>query len=349
MPVDLLLEDANQKKRVKKLVISIVIGVVLLHIVAGIVAGVLVVARYLLPPPATFEVQRDIKLPAKEREHRMNMDSFDAMTPKPSFNDKMQSLQPAKFSLPDLPKIPMDQMLPLDPSSIVSDQVSSIVGTAGLGGGGEGSGGLGGTGSGVSFMGIQTTAKRILLLYDISTTVTNSVQEAGMSMEDIREETKKVLDGLGISTRFGLAQFARNYAFFQPELVPATDDNRAAAKGWLDQWFTTSGSMSRGTPNTRTGSPGFIELMKAAFAMQPDVIFVISDGGFYAGSSGGENGFGGKIDYDDIGKALDELQKASPEPVQINFIGVGMDGADKSGMQRLRGRYFGGGRFRELR
>ncbi len=349
MALETLLDDAAQKKRVKKLIISILIGVVLLHIGAGVVAGVLVVARYLLPPPATFEVQRDIRLPAKEREHRMNMDSFDAMTPKPSFNDKMKSLQPAKFALPDLPKIPMDQMLPLDPSSIVSDQVSSIVGTGGMGGGGEGTGGLGGTGSGVSFMGIQTTAKRILLLYDISTTVTNSVRDAGLSMEEIRDETKKVLDSLSINTRFGMAQFARNYAFFQNELIPATDENRAAAKGWLDQWFATDGSMPQGTPNTRTGSPGFIELMKAAFALQPDVIIVISDGGFFAGSGTGPGGFGTKLEYDDIGDALKVLQEGSAEPVQINFVGVGMDRPDKQGVQQLRSRYFNGGRFRELR
>jgi hypothetical protein len=170
-----------------------------------------------------------------------------------------------------------------------------------------------------------------------------------MTMEDIREETKKVLDGLGINTRFGMAQFARNYAFFQNELIPATDDNRAAARAWLDQWFATTGSMPGGTPNIRTGSPGFVELVKEAFTMQPDVIFVISDGRFFAGSSGGSGGFGGKIDYDDIGKALKELQDGSTEPVQINFIGVGMDRADKQGVQQLRGRYFGGGKFRELR
>ncbi|MGC1480097.1 MAG: hypothetical protein WA771_06315, partial [Chthoniobacterales bacterium] len=158
MALETLMEDAEQKRRLRKLLITILIGVVLLHVGFGVVAGVLVVARYLMPPPATFEVQRDIKIPAKEREHRMNMDAFDAMTPKPSFNDKMQSIQPTDFALPDLPKIPMDQMLPLDPSEIVSDQVSSMVGTAGLGGGGgQGGGGLGGEGSGVSFMGIQTT------------------------------------------------------------------------------------------------------------------------------------------------------------------------------------------------
>lgn len=343
MAVESILEDEKQKKRLRKLIITIVIGVVILHVGFGIVAGVLVVARYLLPPPATFEVQRDIKIPAKEREHRMNMDAFDAMTPKPSFNDKMQSLQPADFALPDLPKIPMDQMLPLDPSEIVSDQVSSMVGTAGLGGGGgEGAGGLGGEGSGVSFMGIQMEAKRVLLLYDISTTVTNSVREAGMTMEEVREETKKVLDSLSINTRFGLGQFARNFAFFQPELLPATDANREQARDWLDRWFATSGSMPRGTPNTRTGSPGFLELMKEAFRMQPDVIFVISDGGFYAGS-----GNGGKIDYREIEQTFKELQETAAEPVKINFIGVGMDGTDKNGMRRIISR--NGGKFREMR
>ncbi|MGC1481560.1 MAG: hypothetical protein WA771_13755, partial [Chthoniobacterales bacterium] len=156
-----------------------------------------------------------------------------------------------------------------------------------------------------------------------------------------------VLDGLGISTRFGLGQFARNYAFFQPELLPATDANRDAAREWLDRWFVTEGSMPSGTPNTRTGSPGFIELMKEAFAMKPDVIFVISDGGFYAGSDGGSGYGGGKIPYDDIEDAFKEYQETVSEPVQINFIGVGMDGRDRSDMRRIISR--NGGKFREMR
>lgn len=344
MAVESLMEDTRQRKRLRKMIITIILAVIALHIGAGVVAGILVVARYLLPPPATFEIQKDIRLPAKEREHRMNMAEFDAMTPKPSFNDRLQSARPTDFALPDLPKVPMDQMLPLDPSAIVSDQVSSMVGTAGTGAGGDGAGGLGGTGQGVSFLGINSSGTRILLLYDISTTVNNAVARAGIPMDRIREETKTMLEGLGINSRFGLGQFARNYAFFRDELLPATDSNREEATKWLEEWFAVDGSMKQNTPGIVRGSPGFIEVMRSAFKLQPDLIFVISDGGFYQGS-----GVEGRIPYDEIDKTLGELQKTLTEPAKINFIGVGMRPEDQRGMRRIITRHGAGGRFREIR
>lgn len=343
MAVETLMDDAQQRKRLRKLVIKIILIVIVLHVGFGVVAGILVVARYFMPPPATFEIQKDIRLPAQEREHRMNMAEFDAMTPKPSFNDRLQSMRPTDFALPELPKVPMDQMLPLDPSAIVSDQVSSMVGTAGMGAGGDGGAGMGGTGTGISFLGVESSGTRILLLYDISTTVNNAVARAGIPMDRIREETKTLLESLGINSRFGLGQFARNYAFFRPELLPATDGNRVEAATWLDEWFAAEGAMKNNTPAIVRGSPGFIEVMREAFKQNPDVIFVISDGGFYSGSGMR------RIPYDDIDKALGELQKTLTEPTKINFIGVGMRPDDQRGMRRIISKHGAGGRFREMR
>jgi hypothetical protein len=341
------LEVVDRKTRLRKLFWTVIIGVLLLHLLAGICAGVLVVARYFMKPQPTFEAAKDLRMPAKEREQKMNMAEFDSLAPKPSFNDKLQALKPTKFSLPELPKVPMDQMLPLDPSAIVSDQVSSMIGSAGTGNGaGNGGAGGGGTGTGFSFMGIQTTAKRVLILFDISTTVVNAAQRAGYPMEKIEEEAKKLLAALSVNTRFGIGQFARNYAFFNSELLPATDQNRAAANQWFDEWFAGSdGTMKPSTPNTVRGSPGFIEVMKAAFKMQPDVIFVISDASFERGT--GESG--GQIPFPELDDALHDLQKGMPEPVKINFIGVGMKPKNEGEMRRVMGKDSGGGKFRELR
>lgn len=336
-------ENAEIRKRRKKLIFSIIVGVVLLHVLGGIGAAFLIVAKYLMPPPATFEVKKDIRLAAQEREHRMNMAEFDAMTPKPSFSDKMASERPMDFALPDIPPIPVDQMLPLDPSAIVSDQITGLLGTAGLGAGGDGSGGMGGTGQGVSFLGVRSSGRRILLMYDISMTVKNAAARAGMPMERIREETERLIQGLGINTRFGMVQFARNYAFFQNELLPSTDPNKERAIEWLRDWFAVEGSMPRNAPNLVTGSPGFVRLLEAAFRMQPDLIYVISDGDFY---QGGERG--SKIPYEEIEKKIEELQKTLPEPVKINFIGVEMKPENMKQMRRIiRGP--GNGQFKELR
>ena len=339
------LDATDRKKRFLKLFWTVFVIVILLHIVGGLVAGAIIVARILLKPEATFEAPKEIRMPAKEREQKMNMAQFDSLAPKPTFNDKLQSLKPAPFALPELPKVPMDDMLPLDPSAIVSDQVSSMVGASGLGSGtGQSGTGMGGTGSGFSFLGVQTTAKRVLILYDVSASVVRAAERARYSMDRIRTETKELLGKIGVNTRFGLGQFARNYAFFNSEMLPATDQNRAAANAWFDQWFATDGTMKRSTPNMVSGGPGFIKVMEAAFKLQPDVIFVISDASFERGS-GGNN----KIPFDELSDALRDLQKSMPEPVKINFIGVGLKPQNEKDMRRVMGRNSGGGKFRELR
>jgi len=331
-------EAARQRRR--RMIISVIVASIAVHFIAAILAGIWIVARYLLPTPATFEVKKEIRIAAEERQHRMNMDEFDALKPKPTFQDKMATARPTEFALPDLPPMPLDALSTIDPSDIVSDQLDSLVGAAGAGSGsGTGGGGRGG----ISFLGVTSTGSRVVLLFDISTTVKNAAARAGLPLESIKTKTVELLESLSINTTFGLAQFARNYAFFHDELLPASDPNRAKAKAWLDEWFATTGSMKPSTPNTVRGSPGFLELLKAAFELRPDLVFIISDGGFFRGS-----GSGGKIPYDEINRTLRDLQEAAPQPATINFIGVGMKRDDRTEMRRIINQRGNGGRFREL-
>lgn len=337
---NLLDEDALAKKRRRKLIISIIIGAVVLHLILGLFAGVWVIAKYLIPPPATFEIQKDIRLPAKQREHKMNMAAFDAMTPKPTFNDKMQSLRPAPFALPELPKMPMDQMLPLDPSAIISDQVSSLVGTAGTGGGGQGAGGLGGIGTGFSFMGIKASGKRILLLFDVSGSVKNKADAAGVPLTKIRDETVALLNMLPISSRFGLIQFTQNFKAFNKELLPANDQNRDAAIKWLTDEWVDSGSMGGGSV---TSNPkGLVGVLELAAQMQPDVIFLISDASFQWRPGGSLS----NIPWEDVKKVVKGSLQTAGE-CKLNFIGFEMKQADRGEMGSIARST--GGKMREIK
>ena len=338
-----LSEDALAKKRRRKLLLAILIGVVALHIAGGVVAGVLVVAKYFFPPPANFEVKKDIRLPAKQREHKMNMAAFDAMTPKPTFNDKLQSIRPTAFALPELPKMDMDQMLPLDPSEIVSDQASSLVGTSGLGNGlgtgGSGGGGFGGTG--MSFFGIQSTGKRILLLFDVSSSVVNKADKAGVPLTRIQEETSALISKLPITARFGIIQFTQNYKPFKPELLPATDQNRAAALDWIKSEWVESGTMSASS-KVVSNSAGLVGVLELAAKMQPDVIFMISDASFQWKPGGNIE----DIPWKEIEKVADgPLQAAGG--CQINFIGFEMKPEDKKEIGSVVRK--SGGKLREIK
>lgn len=327
------------KLRRRKIIVSVIVASIAVHFIGAILAGIWIVARYLLPTPATFEVKREIRIAAEERQHRMNMDQFDALKPKPTFQDKMSTARPTEFSLPELPAMPLDAVASIDPSDIVSDQLDSL--TAGAGeGAGSGAGGL--RGGSISFLGVTSTGTRVVLLFDISKTVNNSAARAGLPMETIRDKVAELIDALGINTTFGLGQFARNYAFFDEELQPASDPNKARAKEWLDKYFSTGGSLSPSTPNYVAGGAGFLVVLEEAFKLKPDLVYIVSDGGFYRGS--GYN----KIPYEEINRKLRELQETLAQPAKVNFIGVGMKPENRREMRSIIRTRGGNGQFREL-
>ncbi|GAB4165377.1 MAG: hypothetical protein Fur0032_02040 [Terrimicrobiaceae bacterium] len=337
--VEIFLSEGERTRRQRRrLILSIILIVIGIHVLAAIVATVVVVARYMMPPPAEFVVQKDIRLPAKEREHRMNMAAFDALTPKPSFSDKVLSARPAEFALPDLPQVPLDQMLPLDPAEVVSDQVNSLVGTSGVAAGGQGSGGgLGGMGTGFSFLGVQSNGRRILLLFDVSESVTNKAAKSGMPLSKIKEETLALIDKLPASSRFGIIQFSQNYKVFRPELVPASDAHRAEVRDWVQNEWVETGRM----PASRTvvsNPEGVLGVLKRAATMQPDVIFLISDGSFQRGLE--------TIPWEEVEKAVKDLPVDGAE-VPIHFIGFQMKPTDKREMGLISRKT--GGKLREIK
>lgn len=320
MRIESMLEKGGEKKRLRKLIITIFIVVVVIHLLAGVLAGVFVVARYLLSPPATFEVQKEMSLPAQEREHRMNMSEFDAMAPKPSFNDKLQSLSPSEFALPDVPKIPMDQMLPLDPSEIVSDQVASIVGQGVGSGAGTGGSGGGGTGSGMSFFGIQDTGRSVVIVVDTSNSMferTRRGQLYKFNFKTIKEQALQLIDKLNINTRFNVVIYEGGSMALTPELMPATDANKAGAREWIDGLSEDPGASigsrpGRGPKMMEGGGTRLDTAMKQTFKFQPEIIYVITDGEINRGAE--------KIEEREIMQIVSDLQSGLSEPARIHTI-----------------------------
>ena len=300
----------------RRLVVTIILISIGIHAAAAIVAGIVVVARYFAEAPAEFKTTKDVRIPAKKREAKMNMSSLDAIAPKPTFSDKMQSSRPTAFSLPDIPNLPLDQMLPLDPSQLISDQMASLSNVEAMGSGsGASSTGAGGFGDkGMSFLGIQSSGQRILLLFDVSSSVTHKAAKAGVPLEKIQQETISLIGKLPITSKFGIIQFTQNYKPFSKELLPATDNNRAAAVNWVESEWVTKGSMSESS-KVISNSQGLIGVLDLATEMKPDVIFIISDGSFQWKAGGGS----GTIPWPIVKKRIAEnLCKAGN--CKVNFI-----------------------------
>ncbi|HEY5706393.1 MAG TPA: hypothetical protein VIS96_12540 [Terrimicrobiaceae bacterium] len=317
----------------RRIIMTVVLASIGIHVIAAVVAGIVIVARYLAEPPAEFKAAKDIRLPAEEREHKMNMAAFDGMAPKPSFTDKLQSLRPADLALPELPRAPMDQLLPLDPAEILTDQVAALTGPGGPGSGiGLGAGGAGGSAgieAGFSFMGIESNGKRILLVFDVSTSVLNKARKSGVSLAKIKEETISLLQQLPINARFGLIQFTQNFKAFREELLAATEANRIAAKTWIEEEWVETGSMQASSKVTRNPR-GVVGVLELAARMSPDVIFLISDASFQWKEGGG---------LSDV--PWEELVRIVKGPLQgtegcvLNFIAFEMKPEDRRKMESV--------------
>lgn len=330
------------------LIATIFIGAVVVHIIGLILFGLFIVARQFAKPEAVFEVREQIRVPIqKTPQHKMNAAAHQAAAPKPVFQDKLISSRPSKFALPELPKLDLQQMLPLDPSELVSDQVTSLVGTAGLGsGGGAGLSGAGGFGKGLgklSFMGLQAEGQRILLCFDVSGSVVNKAAASGVPLAKIKEETLKLIDTLPTGASFSIIQFVRNFKPFSEQLVQVTPANREAAKKWIDNEWDESGQMARGSQGVKSPEPnGVVCVLDAAFAMNPDVIFLISDGQFEQTYPAER-----RIPNEEIGDKVKELEKGRKEKIPLNFIGFQMRADDEGAWSSIARRT--GGRLRQIK
>ena len=336
-------EIVRQQQR-RRIIFAVVLASIGIHVAAGIIAGIVIIARFFAEPAAEFTVTKDIRVPVQDREHKMNMAAFDGMAPKPSFTDKLQSLRPGPIALPEIPKVPMDQLLPLDPAEILADQVATLTGTAGLGSGvapgAAGSGGPAKIQSSFSFMGIESTGRRILLIFDVSASVLNKARQRGVSLRKIKEETIALLHQLPINARFGIIQFTQNFKAFREELIPATDLNRSKAKRWIeDEWVETGTLPASGTVSKNPR--GLVGVFELAVGMSPDVVFLISDASFQWKQEGTLSDVPWK-----------EIQRVVKGPLQgetgcvLNFVGFEMKPDDKREISAIV--RASGGKMREI-
>lgn len=338
-------EQARTNRRA--MISSIIIGSIVVHGIALVLFGLWTVAQHFRRPEARFEMKKVVKIPPKTLEHKMNVAQHEAMAPKPVFNDKLISMRPTEFALPDLPQVDMNQMLPLDPSELISDQVNGLIGTGALGSGlGDGFGGGGGTGSGMSFFGVKADGDRILLLFDVSLSVVNKANAAGIPLERIQEETRKLIKTLPITAQFSMIQFTGNYMPFTNELVAATPGNKKLADSWVEKKWVTSGSMSSAKSGVISNLTGVVGVLEKGISMRPDVIFLLSDASFQW-RPGGSGGFA-NIPYDEIDKMVKKLQQTTAgKKVPIHFVAFEPKDKDVKEWKRIVRK--SGGEFRILK
>ena len=330
-------KNLEPRAKLKRLIILLVLISVGIHLAAAFVAGVVIVARYLIEPPAVFKAAKDIRIAAQDREHRMNMSQFEGGAAKPAFTDRMASARPTEFALPDLPQIPIETTTEFDPSGIVTDQLSAVAGLGGSGSGygtGSGSGGNGKGGSAVSFFGISDMATRVVIVLDVSDTMFD--RQPG-KFNAVKQEAIKLVNGLGINTLFNLIIYEGGSVALFPEVQPATDTNKKNAMAWIEKvdgggdkrGMSYRGAYSKmGTGLYEGGGTRTDTALKQALSMRPSTVFLITDGEMSRMGGGGqaveedkkaERSSSG-IGEDELLGIIKDLQEKMEQPSRIHVV-----------------------------
>ncbi len=280
-------QEARRGKR--GLICGIIAITIAAHGLGLVLFGLLKMAEYFKEPEASFVVEKKrIVVPAPTREHQMNMAKHRAMAPKPVFSERLVSIRPTAFALPDLPELPIDQMIPLDPSELISDQLASLSASTGLGAGlGKGLMGSGGTGSGMSFFNIKDNARSVVIMIDVSASMfgrtgdldygTSKLVRRGkeQAFQTIREEAFALIDSLSINTLFGVIHWSGSARWWKESLVPATAAQRALAKEHIQSQVDYNKAGPRGG---RPGGTRHDYALEALFELQPETAFMLTDG-----------------------------------------------------------------------
>ncbi len=348
--------QTQAKLRRRRIIVSVIIASIAVHFIGAILAGIWIVARFILATPTTFEVKKEIRIAAEEREHRMNMAEFDAARPKPSFTDKMSTARPTEFSLPDLPTLPLDVAATVDPSDIVSDQLAALAGAGA--GSGSGSGGGGKGGSAVSFFGISDMATRVSIVVDVSNTMFD--RQPG-KFNAVKQEAAKLIQGLGINTLFNIIIYEGGSVAMFPDMQPATDANKKKAAEWIasvdggeaKSGMSYKGAYSKmGTGVYEGGGTRTDTALKQSLSMRPSTIFLITDGEMSRNTgTSKEFGFdGAEIDESELLGIVGDLQKKLEQPARIHVVHFLTKAAKKEEEQKLRSlARRNDGRFRQVK
>ena len=275
------LENGSRTRRKSRL-FSLTQAILVIALILLCARFVTVLVTSFREEPA-FTAPKTIYLPQRELEHQMAVTEFQNAAATPATIPALTT-ESLLANMPALPQIPNVDFTPVENEAIVSES-DALFGESGLMGA---LGVLSSQASSVSFLGITEEASRFVIILDISGTVKTSVENAGTSMEAIRDEAMRLVESLNANTLFGFIQHSRNYEPLRERLMPATVANKQSALTYLKTKFRTDGSgsgmpysMSKGNIAPVQGhGNGIMTILNFAFQMQPDVIFLISDGGY---------------------------------------------------------------------
>jgi hypothetical protein len=282
---------------------------VLIHAAIIALLGGVVVFKVLERPPAQFKPPpppaKTTKIEPRKLQHKIKIREQQQNSGRPRVSPRLTANRVSGISLPEI-EDPMAEPV----KSNIQKNIGKNFSMAGLGtglGSGTGSGGLGLGTSNVSFFGIQAAGERIAFVVDLSRSMVEDEKGGLNGVNVLKTELKNMVDKLNDGTFFNLIFFDDNVDLFKPKLVVAKSGTKEEADEFISPYYSEYGkellqnysedkrnwpSATRlrnytmpmlqaagkyvsesGHRNSQIDAP-----LVAAFQMQADTIFIISDG-----------------------------------------------------------------------
>lgn len=316
----------SRRSKFGPLALAFLIQVILLFIAVFIV----VLVPEAKPRPA-FVAKKKVYLPQKELEHKIVLAAFQNVASPPMQLERISTAALIPDSMPRLPDLPKSAFNPVETNPIAL-QSDSLLGQSKLLGALNS---LKAASSSASLFGVEDQGQCILILFDNSSTVWNKANKAGITTDAFIHELSKMVDGLNANTRFGLIPFARKVGTFQDYLIAATAQNKSQAKAWLVKNVRSNNKKTQ----LEFMEDGIQGALTVAFQMEPDVIFILSDGDFQRSKTAQNNA--GDVPWEDIEKTLRALARQYGIKPRIHFIGFMVESIAAEPIQRITSRYKG--------
>ena len=283
---------------------------VVIHAAVIALLGGVVVFKVLERPPAQFKPPpppaKITKIEPRKLQHKIKIREQQQNSGRPRVSPRLTANRVSGISLPEIEVDPMAAPV----KSNIKKSLGKSFSMGGLGSGlgsGTGSGGLGLGTSTVSFFGIQAAGERIAFIIDLSRSMVEDDKGGLNGITVLKNELKNMVQKLNDGTFFNLIFFDDGVDLFKPKLVVAKPPTKKEADEFIAPYYADFGkellqnysqdnrnwpSATRlrnynlpmlestakyvsggGNRNSQIDTP-----LAAAFQMQADTIFIISDG-----------------------------------------------------------------------
>jgi hypothetical protein len=308
-------------------------------LIQGGVLGIAVFVVVLVPEfrsDPEFISKKKIYLPQKELQHKVALAAFQNAASSPMHIERISTAALLPDMLPSLPAMPKSEFNPIErnPAALQSD---ALLGQSGVLGALQG---LKTGSSSASLFGIEDSGQRILILFDNSSTVWNKASAAGVTTDAFVRELSMLVGGLNANTLFGLVPFARQVGTFRDYMVAAGARNKQEAKRWIAENVRSSRKATQ-LPFAEDGIQGALTV---AFQMEPEVIFIVSDGDFQRSKTAKSRA--GDVPWKDVNKTLRALTREYGIEPRIHFIGFKVESEAAAAIEKITRRF--GGEFSDF-